>query len=293
MSTSLAAASTDINKLLEPFLFQVIGSTPDSIRDSILQSDLRGKNKAGMLLATVALFAAAVNKATMETFVARPELQEARPFISSTFSISGKTNMTSLSLLGHCILTSEIVNEIEFCKAFRVKLGQNDLWSGDLKSGNLSEKQRGILQQKKSVTPATTAKLLGSGFFKYVGVDPGYFTSEEAVFWKVTNVRAEPVRATAPAPAPAARPEAPVPAGSITPPRSEARIENTTFTLSDGSVVPIPKEVADYYLFINNNDRARIVRSIESNGVSNFVSRYRQAMNDDPARRRGQGGTVV
>lgn len=169
---------------MNPFLFQVIGSTPAGIKENIKKSTLEGNVEAGIGLASSAVFAAAVNKATLENFLARPEMIHARPTISTAFSINGKTNMTGMTLLGHCLLTSSFLDEIVFVREFRHKMGQNNIWAGDLSSGSLSEKQKKIYLEKKRVTPEAAAKVLGSGFFKFIGVDRTPWTTAELDFWE-------------------------------------------------------------------------------------------------------------
>lgn len=279
MAVANSKTVSDMNAILNPYLFQVIGSTPESIRDSIKQSALKANPAAASKLAVACVFAAAVNKPTMENFIAKPEMADARPVISTTFSISGKANMTGLTLLGHCLLTTDYVNNITFCVEFRKKLGQDDLWSGNLESGSLSDKQKKILQEKKRVTPATSARLLGSGFFKFTGMDSHGYTAEEAAFWGE--------RAALPAGGLGTSRHRASPSGPSAPSGQEA------VPLADGSVVLIPIILATYYRTCISSDPARLRSSIAARGVDGWIADYNKALAEDPEMLRRPGTTVI
>jgi len=82
-----------------------------------------------------------VNKPTLENLAGSTELAEARGVIMSSMNISGKTNMTALTLLGHALLTTKIADQIPYAVAFRKKMGQTHLWAGNLESGQLGAEQ--------------------------------------------------------------------------------------------------------------------------------------------------------
>jgi hypothetical protein len=283
-STTLKA---QINSILDPLLFQVIGSTPESIRDTIRNSQLRNNPNVGSLVACTAVFSSAVNKSTLENFLAKPELADVRPAISASFSISNRTNMTGLTLLGHCLLTTAFVGDITFCVEFRKKMGQDHLWAGNLDSGSLSDKQKEILKEKKRVTQETSAKLLGSGFFKFTGIDSTRYTSEEARFWNENYVSGGSTDS--------GRPSASRRTGgsssNITPPRRNTPTED--ITLSSGAVVSVPRALVNYYLSANNNDRTRLVASIEKRGAQAWTDQYSDAYENDPEGRNFSSGTVM
>jgi hypothetical protein len=289
MSSSTMIAN--MNAILDPFLFQVVGSTPESVRDSIKSSSLKNKAQVAMNFACACVFAAAVNKATMEGFISKPELSDARPVISSAFSIQGRANMTGLTLLGHCILTTKYVDNITFAKEFRKKMGQDNLWEGNLTAGSLSEKQKEILTEKKRVTPKESAMLLGSGFFKFTGIVNDAYTREEADFWGEAYTGSRDKSGPG-SPSDRRKPSysSRLPAS---PPRPGSRQQAYNVPMSDGTVTQIPKEIAEYYLTINNGDEARLAASIEKRGGKDFVDMYAEAMEKDPERKGGQGGTVL
>jgi hypothetical protein len=261
-----------MNGLLDPVLFQVIGSTPESIAGFIAKSGIKGEADPGVRLATIATFAAAVNKATMETFLSKPEMASVRSFIMNAFQVSGKVNMTALSLLGHCLMGSTFLDNVNFVTEFRRKMGQNDLWAGTLESGSLGEKQRKILQEKKRLTTAASAALLRSGFWKYIGVDAAAFTIAEANFW------GEPL--------PAAR-HTPAQKGRVSPSDPE-----TIVPLPDGSSASIPRILAEYYMTVFNTNLKGVGESVARSGVNAWITRYGQIEKMDPART-GQGGSTV
>lgn len=273
---SASASVNAINNLLQPYLFQVIGSTPSSVCKSIKSAGLKGEREIGLQLAASCVFAAAVNKTTLEQFLLKPELQMVRPTIVSSFSISGKTNMTGLTLLGHCLMTSNLVDSIVFAKEFRNKMGQNSLWVGDFKSGSLSDKRKEILLEKKRVTDGTQAALLGSGFFKYVGIDNRPWTAEELEFWEETAPTtarkvAPPMSFSGPSTPPRPKNESSAP---VTPPRAGSKEDLRVFTFSNGSTHTLSQVAVDYYMEKNNNDRAKLEDSVANRGDTDFNSVY-------------------
>lgn len=286
---SQSKITSEINDILNPYLFQVIGSTPESIRDSIKNSSLKANPAVASRLAAVCVFAAAVNKSTLENFIAKPELADARPIISSSFSISGRSNMTGLTLLGHCIMTTKFVDEIVFVREFRKKMGQDNLWAGNLDSGSLSDKQKEILKEKKRVTTQDSASLLGSGFFKFTGVNPSSYTIEEANFWGEV--------ATAQAAGSTSRARRGAATGTTSsqgsPPFRDASSGSERVVLSSGEMVLVPAELTNYYRTINGTEPARLVASIEKRGAERWVREYRAAMAEDPEMRGYSGGTVA
>lgn len=261
-----SAAVAKINGYLSPYMFQVIGSTPTSVMESIKKANIRNNADSGIGLATTAIFAAAVNKSTLETFLAQAEMVAARSVVSVGFSISGKTNMTGLTLLGHCLLTTSFISSISFVKEFRNKMGQDDIWAGDFKTGSLSDKRKEILLEKKRVTNENQAILLGSGYFKYIGVDNTAWTQAEADFWMLTETAR-----------PAAKPFVSASgsgAGSGSTPVAAPRRGNMNITLSDNSVVTVTSRAYDFYMGRNNNDINKLIESIEHNGATAWNEKY-------------------
>jgi len=280
MSTVTAEAmKANINRILDPLLFQVVGSTPSSLRDSIKNSTLKGQATPASLLACAAVFACAVNKPTLDNFISKQELADVRPTISSSFSISGKTNMTGLTLLGHCIMTTDFVSGINFCVEFRRKMGQDHLWAGNLSTGSLSEKQKKILEEKKRVTNEKEARLFGSGFFKFTGLDMTPYTVDESTFWGERSTALPRDSRSGPLPR--------------SPPRSSSSSATMEVTLPDGSTASIPRAVGEFYLKLNDNDVSRLSNSIAGRGVSAWITAYSEVLRNDPEGRSLRAGTVT
>lgn len=279
----MAEKIASVNRILAPLMFQVVGSTPDSIRDNIKRSNLKGDPETASLLVAACVFAMVVNKATVENFLAKPEMLSVRPIVSSVFSISGRSNMTSLTLLGHCLLTSEFTAEIEFAAEFRRKMGQNHVWAGDLSKGSLSEKQKTILLEKQRTNSAADAKLLGSGFYKYTGIDIAPMTVAEANFWGEAITTTSAAAFTTTVSSPASAPGSP----------SRGALRSETFVLSDGSTVEIPARVAMYYRKAVNPDPNALVASIEKRTAEGFIRSYSALLEADPEMKGRAAGTVV
>jgi hypothetical protein len=315
--------SADVNAILDPVLFQVVGSTPESIVDNIKKAQLKGKSGVATRLFAISIFAAAVNKKTLETFLEKPELMDLRATMATSFNIQGRTNMTGLTLLGHCLLTTGLAGEVVFAKEFRRKMGQDHLWDGELDSGSLGETQKKILKEKKRLTNSSSARLLGSGFLKYTGMSADRMSAAESEFWSeqgsnpvsvsapisTLQPQSQPTRAQQPAPpSPPSKSvastsrtaPAPQPAQKTPPRQAKTRVvpkaneeEMTNVTLSDGSIVAAPKRIVDYYLLMRDGDMTRLVASIENNGINNFVEIYGMAEENDPDRRGNFGGSVA
>jgi len=252
----------NINDLLKDKLFQVIGSTPSSIAESLKKVDLKGKSKEGAQIFAVSVFAAAVNKSTLETFLADSRFANIRPILSAALSIQGRSNMTALTLLGHCFLTTDVAKNISFTAEFRKKMGQDHLWAGSLDGGSLSGKQREILKDKKRLTDEAEAKALGSGFLKHVGIVQGAMTSMESKFFGVPTSGRVP------------SPRSPTTAGSST--------GIVAFNVSKTSSVPIPADVLHYRKNIIGQSDEDIAESIERNGLEKFIENTKKLMTQDP-----------
>jgi len=281
----------DINELLDPLLFQVVGSTPESIRDVIKESSLRDNPDAAKKLVMLCLYGSAVNKVTMSNFLAKPELSDARTVVANSISIGNSPNMTAITLLGHCFISTDSFDKVNFVVQFRRKMGQHDIWSGNMDAGTLSDLQKKILLEKARVTSLSSAKLLADGFIKFTGMSRAAFTNDEAEFWGERANIPEPDRANEPTPrtAPSARQR--YGSSNISPPGSVSG--SIPLTLTDGSVVSISRDVYDYYLAVNSNDSSRLISSVMRNGASSFISKYRTAAALDPEKRGNPGGTVV
>lgn len=292
MSTITAA----MNNILNPVLHQVIGSTPEGIKDSIIAANLRGNSATGAQLAALAIFAASVNKKTMEEFASKDAVADTRPVVRANFTINNVPNMTALTLLGHCLLTSSAFDGVAYVVELRRKMGARSLWDGDLNKEGLSEKQFKIYAEKKRKASAESARLLGVGYAKYTGIDSSAFTAEEETFWNVRNVR----------PAAHAR------TTSVNPAASSARTEPTTRTPAAAAAAPdmsppresgltdeelinrVPADIRSYYTRFNSNIPADMANSIRRRGLDGFITAYRRQMTEDPnGLKYAQAGSVA
>lgn len=279
-TVNMTTAITDINALLAPVLFQVVGTTPESLADSVKQAGLEGKADIGAQLASAGIFAAAVNKNTMEQFIIKPELASVRNAISNQFSIKGSANMTALTLLGHCMYLNAYADKIDFAVQFRKKMGQRSIWDGDFNTGSLSDTQKKILVEKGKSVNKNSAQLFASGFFKYVGADRSRFTEEEALFWDVSlpSAGSSPGRQSS---------------SSSVPGRSRAS-SYVDVTLNNKERVSLSRKAYDYYMQVNNNDMVRLTASVVREGPAEWNVKYELAADKDVERRGNQGqGTVV
>jgi len=305
MSQSVA----NINAILNPVLFQVLGSTPESLRDSLLKANIKNNPNAGIQLLSTAIFASAVNKTTLETFLSGDNVKESRTIIMNSLSINNKANMTGITLLGHCLLTTSFVDDIQFAQEFRRKMGQKHIWDGDLSSGNLSEMQSKILKEKKKSASSDTAKLLGSAFIKWTGISTERMTNDELAFWgnkaepstsaQVAGPASEVPRVSTSVPSPPLQPAAqPVhrraQASVSTPPRRVAT-ETVAITKSNSEVqnVQIPSDILRYYRTVQSDNPADLAASIGRHGTDGFIARYGEALRLDPEMRGAGNSSVV
>jgi len=276
----------EINQLLNDKLFQVIGSTPRSIAENLMKIDLRKKAREGAQIFAVSIFASAVNKATLESFLADSRFAAIRPLITAALSIKGNANMTALTLLGHCFLTTDVASNVEFAKEFRKKMGQDHLWAGELDSGSLSEQQKKILKEKKRVTKDTEAKALGNGFLKHVGIVKTPMSTLEADMFggSVTVPGSSPASASRVASPPASdRGKAPVtPAVQRTYVSPTASPGTEVVTLTDETQVSVPEDVLTYRRNVLGQSNADIAESLRRRGVDGFIASTRQLIEQDP-----------
>jgi len=271
-------SAQDVNNLLADKLFQVIGSTPASVAEALRKMNLRGKRDAGAEFFAIAIFASAVNKPTLETFLADARFSIARPLIHAVLQIQNRTNMTAITLLGHCFLTTEMAKDVIFAKEFRKKMGQEHIWAGDFSSGSLSEKQKAILMEKKRVSDEASAKALGNGFLKWTGIISGSMTAAEAIMFGETAQ--EVARAISP-------PSRSVASSSHAPrPRLPSIVEPValpeTFAITNTETVSIPADVLNYRRNIMGQTDEDIRDSIGRRGIEQFITVTRSSMRSDP-----------
>jgi hypothetical protein len=299
-----------INALLDPVLFQVVGSTPTSVRDAIKGSALKNNPSDGAKIVTLCLFASAVNKATMESFLVKPNMTDVRPVVSSSFAVSGKPNMTALTLLGHCLMLTDVASNIDFVRQYRNKLGQNDIWSGSLDKGSISTKQKEILLEKQRVIKRDEAALLGRCFLKFTGLDPNKMSRQEATFWDGSTSfsgaasGSQTSSSSGSGPNPFQTPDRPFPSSSGSasgsPPSQVDRSNldlgagKDTVTLRDGTIVEVPSNLVLYYRTCVADNVQRLTASIASRGVDRWVADYSAQLLADPdMQRRPSGGSSV
>jgi len=269
-------AFDSVNVLLEDKLFQVIGSTPRSIADSLKNVDFKGKTTEGTQLFAASIFAAAVNKSTLETFLADSRFANIRPLINAALSIQGRSNMTAMTLLGHCFLITDEASRVQFAVEFRKKMGQDHLWAGELTAGSLSDKQRGILKEKKRLTKPDEASALANGFLKLCGLKSGAMTELEEEFFGPQEAAAgtasgkRPMFGESSVPRPGT--------GRFSPDRAGT----TRFRTTSTNVVDIPDDVLNYRRNVMGLSDAEIGASIEKNGLPAFIERTRMGISSDP-----------
>jgi len=291
----MASLTEVLNDLLNPVIHQVIGSTPESLVKYMKDGNMKDSKENGYRLAAVSVFSAAVNKSTMETFLMQPDLAPVRVAIMNSFSVSGRTNMTALTLLGHCILTTSQVDSVRFVEEFRRKMGQRNLWDGELGNGSLSDKQKTIMAEKKRNINRDSAFIFGSGYWKFVGVNKEPWTQAEASFWGET-ITGSSYRSRSEFKPPETRGKS----TDTTPPRPprNAQLSDATsgmrfLTTSNGNTYQLAADVVDYYLAVNGGDIQQLERSVSNRGPVEWESRYRSAMEADPGRRGIGVGSVA
>lgn len=160
----------DIDAILRPKLFQVIGSTPESLKEACQKCDMAGKTSVASKFISLCIFAASVNKPTVEQFFGEENMRDVRNTISVGFVLNGKVNMTALTLAGHCFMLHPSIQKLEYVEAFGKKMGQKTIWDGDFTSGSISEKQKGILAEKKKVHNAEACSEFATWFLSWSGM---------------------------------------------------------------------------------------------------------------------------
>jgi len=160
----------EIDNILNPRLNQVVGSTPESLKESILKLDFKNKRDVGARFAAMAFFAASVNKKTLEELYMSEAMGQVRVTIAREMTINNTVNMTAISLAGHCLLTVDDFSSVKYVSEFRKKMGQNSLWDGEFGSGSISEKQKEIYKQKKGLFDKERAKAFADWYCQYTGL---------------------------------------------------------------------------------------------------------------------------
>jgi len=310
------------NSLLQSQLHLVVGSTPESIRDEIIKSGMAENPEQAKAFIMACLVASASVKKATEAFISDPKMNLARQAIQQVANLNGVTNMSVLVLAGHCFLTSDFLSDVEFVKGLRRRLGQDNLWAGDLTGGSTSDKRKAILKQHKEKAPAGSAKMFGSGFFKFVKLDAHAMTADEARFWKRATPRSgspsnsshtpvpetpqqprahaspgsslvstpSPLSQSAKPHMPESRPAAqPVPRAT-SPPKTAAR----SLSLTVGSSTPykVPADIMDYLTTVLHWTDDKIKAQVDKDGIPAFEAKIRKIIEKDP-NRLGIAGTSI
>lgn len=310
------------NSLLQSQLHLVVGSTPESIRDEIIKSGMAENGEQAKAFVMACLVASASVKKATEAFISDPKMNLARQAIQQVANLNGVTNMSVLVLAGHCFLTSDFLNDVEFVKGLRRRLGQDNLWAGDLTGGSTSDKRKAILKQHKEKAPAGSAKLFGTGFFKFTKMDAHTMTADEARFWKRAASRSgspsnsartpapetpqqsrthaspgpslvstpSPLRQEAKSKTPDPRPAPHPSSGTASPPKPAAR----SLSLTVGSSTPyrVPTDIMDYLTAVLHWNDEKIKAQVEKDGIPAFEAKIRKIIEKDP-NRLGIAGTSI
>jgi hypothetical protein len=272
----------EIGQILEPYINQVVGSTPWSVAEAVKRANLAGQKIKGMQLIVASIFAASVNKPTLESFLAKPAMDTIRPVLMNELSINGKVNMTALTLLGHSMLTSGFLTGINYIDQLKKKLGQDNIWVGSLDGGSISDKQRAILKEKKGVANIEDARLLASGLLKYTGIVSDSMTSEEMALWgENTPETSAGKKATSPS-GHSRIPSTSFSSSKYAPSPSKVSLAKISSSGSRSKTYEIPEDLLNYRRIIIGQTDSDIIKSIERSGVEDFISRTRELMARDP-----------
>jgi len=130
---------------------------------------------------------------------------------------------------------------------------------------------------------------LGSGYWKYVGIDVTAMDDRESSFWGETAAPTHAQKRSRTAFATPSKPASVPASASPSPPRADV----TEFVHLDGTKDYVDAVALEYYLAVNNNDTNAASNSIKSRGAKKFGDAYRRAAELDPDRRGTGGGSVV
>jgi len=284
------AYANSINDVLNAYLHQVTGSTAESLKDMVKKAGLQGNAPLAAKFTIVCIFAAAVNKSTVESLIASNDLADVRGLIGSSFSIQSKPNMSALSLLGHAMLTSKFCDKINFAQKFREKIGQRNIWEQDLSRDRLSDKQHEIFTQKKKNNDAKSAQLLGNGYFKVTKMESTPLTPEEATFWgtapsaavtgSVGNAGNTSLASTAASSSGTSTMPPRVPTRQAPPVAPASRGESISYTNQDSAV--ISASALEYFRTCISDNPALLQQAIAKRGPAGFEESMAKARQADP-----------
>lgn len=159
-----------ITALLEPKLSQVIGSTPDSLKDQVIRSGLENNPKLGSQFIALSVYAASVKKSVAEEFFISKELEQLRAKITNTFVLNNKLNMTAMTLAGHCFTLSASLSSIKYINEFKKKIGGDNIWDADISKGSAGETMKKIMTQKSKTHEKAKCADFAKWFLAYTGI---------------------------------------------------------------------------------------------------------------------------
>jgi hypothetical protein len=168
--TSTDVAITTINSLLDPRISQVIGSTPESLKDSVTRSLLERDSALGSKFIALAVYSASVKKSVAEEFFISKELEDLRVKITNTFVLNGKLNMTAMTLAGHCFTLVPAISSVKYIIEFKKKIGGENIWDADLSKGSASEQMKKIMEQKAKLHTKAKCQEFALWFIGHTGI---------------------------------------------------------------------------------------------------------------------------
>lgn len=158
-----------IDTLLNPFLYQVSGSTPEQAHEIIHKSGIMTNADHGARFIALCILACAVNKKALEDKMRTNEFSALAFMVSNHFAVQGRPNMTLFSTIGHCLMVHPATDSIAYARAFRTKLGQHDLWAGNFSTSTMSEKQKQICMERSQRFTRDSAIDLANWMFRSLG----------------------------------------------------------------------------------------------------------------------------
>jgi len=245
-----STVTSEINNILDPKLFQVIGSTPSSLKDSLLMCDIKGNKTIGMKYIALSIFAASVNKETLEKMFMQENMADLRTTISRVFVLNGKINMTAMSLSGHCFLTLNEMQNVKYAVEFRKKIGQNSIWDGPMAAGSISDKQRTILQEKSRMHSKESASGFANWFLDFTGTN---FNANVSKQKSSSGVKGSKIPATE---------------------QSLASSSDDNITIEGNN--KIPKDLYDFYIVDRLHTEEELKAEIDKNGIETTIRRIRK-----------------
>lgn len=241
MTSTADIAVTTINSILDPRLSQVIGSTPDSLKDAVMRSAMENDSKAGAKFIALSVYSATVKKSVAEELFINKEMEDLRVKITNTFVLKGKLNMTAMTLAGHCFTLAPLLSTVQYIIEFKKKIGGDNIWDADMTKGSASDEMKKIMTQKMKLHTKVKCFEFAQWFLMYTGI-AGTKAKGKA---KVTDF------------VPPQVPPAGVGLGGV--------------TSSIGLTAQIPEEVLDEWLELTGKEEKDLTESITKHGADRTV----------------------